>query len=370
MPSNKQDRYLVQRGETWYFRKRHKGRMVFKSLGTTSVVRARQKRNDLEAELEAQGWGQFMERVALASGAADVQPGSVGEVIEAYRRAAVGRGLGEKTVSGNISSLRVILRAGGYGDPDDQPLTVLNQDVLVSYRRAQGNTRTVGSTIRQARSLFASWALLQAYKSIPLPDLSEFLKASVVRVDKKVYQRPPEPLIQRTIEAGYALAGQDPDLYCVFLLCYDLGLRVGEAVHARWDWISTAPGASCPTIAVIARNGWKPKGRNRWVPIGPETYADLERFAGKRDHLLPGEHKTARHDLAGRRFSEWMRGLGWDIEQYPKTAHELRKLRGSEWFTRINPQTAQAWLGHTSIATTCEYYATLSEQPSPLGRAG
>jgi integrase len=60
--------------------------------------------------------------------------------------------------------------------------------------------------------------------------------------------------------------------------------------------------------------------------------------------------------------------MGWDRNEYPKAAHELRKLMGSRWYTELGAEVAQEWLGHESVATTCSFYTALRRQPRALTR--
>lgn len=82
--------------------------------------------------------------------------------------------------------------------------------------------------------------------------------------------------------------------------------------------------------------------------------------------IVPGASPRVRENLVKRDFATWMRGIGWDVAQHPKAAHELRKLMGSRWFTELGAEVAQAWLGHKDISTTCRFCAALTRQPEPL----
>jgi integrase len=61
-----------------------------------------------------------------------------------------------------------------------------------------------------------------------------------------------------------------------------------------------------------------------------------------------------------------MRGVGWSSHKWPKAAHELRKLIGSEWYTRYGVEVAAEWLGHADLKTTRDYYAALMRHPDPI----
>ena len=87
-------------------------------------------------------------------------------------------------------------------------------------------------------------------------------------------------------------------------------------------------------------------------------------------YVLAGGNPSAREDLVKRRFAKWMRDLGWDVEMFPKAAHELRKLIGSRWYTELGAEVAQSWLGHKDISTTCRFYTALDRQPDALPMEG
>jgi len=118
---------------------------------------------------------------------------------------------------------------------------------------------------------------------------------------------------------------------------------------------------------VIKRPDFQPKGKDRIVPVSAAVYEHLAALHRPGDdYIVSGGSPRARENLIKRDFAGWMRELGWDAEQYPKAAHELRKLIGSRWYTERGAEVAQNWLGHADITTTCRFYATLSRQPDPL----
>ena len=103
------------------------------------------------------------------------------------------------------------------------------------------------------------------------------------------------------------------------------------------------------------------------MPVHPDLWAMLQALKGEGEYLIEAKHATERSDVVVRDLAAWMRGLGWKTG---KAAHELRKIRGSEWYTRLGAEVAQTWLGHMDVATTCRYYATLTKQPAPLAPGG
>ena len=62
-----------------------------------------------------------------------------------------------------------------------------------------------------------------------------------------------------------------------------------------------------------------------------------------------------------------MRAIGWDAKTFQKAGYELRKLKGSAWFSdpELGPAVAQEWLGHKDISTTVKYYSALIKKSEP-----
>ncbi len=216
---------------------------------------------------------------------------------------------------------------------------------------------------------------MPAYKGLGLPDLTEFRAAGGVQTPAVQYGMPPDALIDCTIADSRRLATEEPALYLAYLLCYELALRSGEAVHARWAWIRTLPDKQ-QALEVRPEGGWRPKsGLARTIAMGAGlgkalSVAALRAAKGQpidpEGYILPGSTETGRKNLIKYGVSGWMRGRGWDPKTYPKAAHELRKLQGSRWFQLLGAEVAREWLGHKDIATTCRYYARLRKQPMAL----
>lgn len=365
---------LTKRNGTYYLRAMVQGKRYLRSLDTADKTMAQSRARQMLGLLRAKRFDildQTRARTAYAT---------IGDVFEAFGQAALLRDLRPRTIGDYKQSLRTILQeVTGRGDVDGMPASVLTDELVRNYAakrlakvtgdplledRAKTSAR---STLRQARSVFSKWAQ-ENYRALKLPDLTPFLQASAGRAPTKYYAMPPTELRERTIAAGRELRKSDPELYTAFLLCYDLALRAGEAQAAQWDWIRTDTDGR-RYLDVITRADFRPKGRERSVPIGVETWTELQASRRPGDPcILPGGNKTARRQLVTGKLAAWMRAQGWDARTYPKAAHELRKLMGSRWYTDRGAEVAQTWLGHKDIATTCRYYATLDRSPAPLER--
>jgi len=366
---------IQKRGNVYYLRVQVQGRRIYRSLGTGNKQEAAQRARDMIRAAKAERFE------ALEGSKARSDFARLGELVAAYQAAAQVRGIRPRTINDYITTLYHIVKVGsGLQDPAQASTAILTPELVKVYvtnklNEANGDPvavkrarRSVVSALRQARALFSKWAV-NSYSDLNLPDVQPFLAAGDIKADRVLYRLPPKSLIDKTIMSGKLLYDTDPDLYPVFLLTYGLGMRAGEAVAATWSWIIETPDG--PRMEIIDRPGFKPKGRDRKVPISQEVMKGLDSWLAecepiKTPYILPGRSEAQRSNLIKRRFSAWMRGLGWSANKYPKAAHELRKYIGARWFTERGAEVAQAWLGHISIETTCRFYAVLSRDPAPI----
>jgi len=295
------------------------------------------------------------------------------------------------TAKHNAHRLRYILRHAGYSQVDRLSTQVLTRELaerhIAEAVRQAGNdfqmqTRarvSACSSVNQAKSIFTKWAVSYYANRINLPPTVETFRQAGRGAKRPKYVIPPQALREKTMAAAVELKNADQvDLFAVFLLCHDLGMRSGEAVAAQWSWFESCEvdGRLCREIVIKRRADWKgPKNQvEHRVPIHDTTWADLtlcrEQFAQTSDYqqagfVLPGSTKNLRTELIERRFSCWMRTLGWDRRTYPKAAHELRKLAGSKWYTEAGLEWAAAWLGDNP-QTVYHYYADTMQQHAPI----
>ena len=292
------------------------------------------------------------------------------------------------TAKTNVTKLKRIVALGTGNKPqavDNLPASVLNRKVLVGFTQAmlEGVTdqaaldarrRTIRSTLRQGRSLFAR-KIIGAYKDMKMPDVSEFMAEYVCEEPKKRYTAPKREEIEPIIKAGLELwekeeieetkKRQNKALYRVFLLAYALGLRASEMIAAKWNWIRLHDNGR-HYIDIIRRpeEGFIPKGREGSIPIGDDVMRHLEEFrADGNPHILGGTSKEYRKELVYRTFATWMRGLGWTRGH---CAHELRAYRGHLWRKEYGLDTAHDWLRHVSWQTTLDSYADITNEQAPM----
>jgi integrase len=365
---------LVQRNGAYYVSCQVGGKRFLRASPYDGMTQSAAWARKFIADAKAGRW-EKLEASKLRTGIA-----SLGDVFAAYRAAAVNQMAidgkpGPRTVENNIGALGIILKAvHGIEKPDAHTSSLLTRDLIEAYVRGKvesagaDNDRirrqrvSAASCVRQAKSLFTRWAK-SWYDShgIQLPtNLDDFLKAGKsFKPDK--YRIPPVELREATRAAASKAHEARNPIYPAYCLCYDLGMRAGEAKAARWDWIE-ADAQGNRFMHVCRRPDWQSKNRkDRRIPVTPELWEELQayRIDGS-DYILPEKAPTMRYKLINRRLAAWMREVGWNREKYPKAAHELRKLAGSLWYTKAGLQWAATWLGDTP-ETVYHYYADATE---------
>lgn len=292
------------------------------------------------------------------------------------KREITGRSMDVSTANRNVNSLAQIV---GDLDQSSRCLTTKNldnfaQSRLVGLKGAalQKGRNTVESIHRKARSVFSDWAL-QIYRdeNLLLPDVVEWKKYRAVKEDHGSYRLPIEDpdLCARVRESGGELLTKKDRLAVGWLVSYELALRAKEAAFLRWDWFVSRGEHFGLLIINRPEQNFKPKGTNREIQVHRDLFEELKiQSSGSDGFILPGGSFTDRYNYIVRELAGWMRGQGFDRDRFNKATYELRKLKGSEWYSSpdLGPQVAQEWLGHKDISTTCKYYAALDRKVSPL----
>jgi integrase len=305
---------------------------------------------------------------------------SIAALVNHYRTAAEYRRAENdspsvKSSENCIASLMLVIKQGlGVENPEKQNCSILNEDLIHKYiktrvdaagddlLRRQRARLSASSTVNQARALFSRWALDYYRKRLTL-NVESFIKCTGAERVTKQYQRPPEDLIKATRAAADGLRQDNPPLYACFLLTYTLGLRAGEVANLQWSWFFEDAGRIF--LRLERRAEWKAKGRSHTIAVSATTWEYLQAHKSDTVYVLPGGSFTARHNTIGRTFAGWIRSIGWDRARYPKAAHELRKLFGSEVYGKYGSDWAAEWLGHTDTRTTRTFYAEPAPESHP-----
>ena len=152
----------------------------------------------------------------------------------------------------------------------------------------------------------------------------------------------------------------------------ETGLRVAELVVLRWD-LDVKLGERKGTVTVQAGKGCKPRGP---LPLSPEARRAFQKLRDLDPDAAPGDRvfKSQRKDptdpeqnkpLTVRGVQEllchYAEKLGWE-KLHP---HQLRHTLAVNWRKRTPPvdwPQIAAYLGHSSVKTTMDNYATPSER--------
>ncbi len=482
---NTSNHHLQLRNDVYYFVKRlSTGKLIVKSLKTSDLNEAKKLRSEELKKLVLGG----EEKAPLPKAKKALRLPTVLELVESYEKwvdfvNAVRKGPNARSAKANVNYLiRIICARFGfqpdssgkaYGVPAeiaDRPISIIDGDLPSDYeqyfwklaaRRGKKDTSTeisIASAIRQSRAIFAdkskaSITPLEWYEKegLALPDsIQDFRKAAGKFSHRGApYQKPPQALITKTLEAAEVLKRENPALGAAFVLAYDLGLRAKEAAWAKWDWfeprddgsfsvkitkvtqiIGQEKGFQGPKSSNIERPGRTiavPAETARWlyenirvlqqaepeqtfdqptklnfkkaqnirgrveagetkvslakeygvsealirqIVLGkkwkaPLAQVELPEDAG--EYVLPGLSFTKRYRLIQDELNAWLRDLGWTKEPgkghngFEKASHELRKLKGSEYYVRLGAVQARNFLGHASVVTTENYYAALGD---------
>lgn len=322
-------------------------------------------------------------QAALSANRRKAEYCSVGAMMAGYEAAAseharrhAGRPRPE-TVNTNLQRLRRISKLiSGTSDPysvstalltaeaADKALEVMvkdivsrkekagDQDIEAAQRRAR---ISANSTLRMARSCWCKWALqwFTRHGVAVAPGLAEW-PAYTSAIPP--YEEPPQHLIDSTHEGAADLKREKSPRYIVYVLCYQFGMRVGDAARARWEWLKKRDDRYAME--------WRAKKNGRFVsiPCPESTYQTLRELPTGEKYILPGAHPTDRSSLCSREFAAWMNRIGWS--EYSKCAHELRKLAGSQWFIRGGAEVAAKYLGD-NLQTVLRFYACVPRRQAP-----
>lgn len=362
-------------GGSYYVKVQVRGKEILRSLGTTVEAAAKEM---AKRHIEALVNGDFEEsrRLKVRS-----DYSTVDEVCDIYVKKFGTDERRRHTARGNVGCLKKIVMVGAKLSSSVAKTNILSSALVRRFEEAeeariekdarenmnQESERrireSICSVVRQARSIFKrptmSW-----YDGLALPDLEQFRRQGVTAPDRPK-PRPLAPgIIESMGEATAALAAADPACYLSHLLFKYLGMRNQEQKFARRGWIVRTPDllerGIAAKLGVIYRpeEGFKPKKKTeRWIPIGPNVLAEIEKYARQSpdgDFIVPAEHMTARADVIDRKHSAW---VGQWIKGHAKVSYELRRYAGSLVYRKTGKiEHVQQFLGHADLKTTLQWY--------------
>ena len=380
-------RKLIKRrtGGPWYVRFEHKGKDILRSLGTIVESAAKERAKQI---IEAQITGDLhaSRRLKVRSDYCTLRV-IADRYIEKYGQDA----RTSRTAHGNVGALEKIARVGMEATLETARSTILTGELIRQFE-AKEETRierdsnrhviqvselrvrtSIGSWVRQARSIFKK-SHMNWFEDLALPDLKSFREQGVTAPDRPRPRPLDEGVIDTVNAEAPALALTNPRCYIAHLLFKCLGMRNSEQKFARRTWIRLTPHLNEKGIAALLgviyrpEEGFKPKKKTeRWIPIGPRTLAELEKYwtpSPDGDFIVPAANKTERADIIDDQHSAW---AGQWIQNRSKVSYELRRYAGSLIYKKTGKiEHVQAFLGHASLATTLEWYWYLLDETPAL----
>jgi hypothetical protein len=387
------DRNLVERGGWWYVVVEYRGQRYKRSTGLPAGTALGKVRAWRDQFLGALREGRFEDIQASKLRVAVPVP-TIGQICEAYMEQS--RTLGRPAPGSarmNCAALRRIVSESTGREADGQPATVLGRDLVqrwVGLRVAAAGDqeasarRTLHSYMRQARSLFA-----RRYEYKGLPDVGPFIRADV-GAKPGVIADPWTPREIEVLRSGRELRSGEQNLYAAWFCGYYLGLRVGETAQFRRSWLEHYPperlaemrqagllGQTAPEIDAAgiwvahvqpdrdAGARLKSEFSEGYVPLAPDTHAEIVRMFGDREHLIDGPTWGERRDRIMRGLGAWFRAAGWTRK---KTSHALRAWRMEVWARNVGEGTADNWARHAPARLIQRHYVSrLDLSRSPMG---
>ena len=305
---------------------------------------------------------------------------TVGELVDVYLQAKLGKP-NPDTRRENQAHLLLMLTGCGHKDPRKVRLSELDDKLVKQFFRNRVASHdeasldfdrartTANSVYRKAKSIFSRKVLASGtYDHLKLPALDKFMSVPFLDEPDHQYSFLPNKLFNKLINDSARLRTENPSLYCAFLICYTLGLRKKEALHARWDWVSIDEEGRF-LMKVPGREDWKGKvfktksGKGREIEMAEEVYDTLQALSPIGDHpeyLIPTKTDWERRVKVWREFGPWFSENGIFCN---KCAHECRKFFGAQVATHNGIYVASKQLGHSSVTVTEKYYADLVERP-------
>lgn len=308
---------------------------------------------------------------------------SVGSVLKVYLEWEHGQ---KMTRTRNAAALRRIIREAHSSEPDAMCVEIadarlarvwLHQQQQIAAKEFlphdrdgfERRKRSRNQCLANAQSIFSRRAL-QHYRdmSLAVPDCVRAFAGELGLEARPA--PPPEEFTQQeiaTIRAKMpALRDEDPIAYAALMLMLHAGLRTGEAIAARWGWISNIGEHMC--IDVSTCGAFEPKGRDGWVGIDPALLAALPCLnypPAPGDPLLPGKTEYERREGAHRHLNQHL--AKWGIKRVNgKLGYRARGHAITQVYLADGPRAAKEFGRHTVQATTDRYYMGAKVPYAPL----
>lgn len=302
-----------------------------RSLGTTKLREAQLLRDGVNEEIRAKKL--YPDRA---------QEWTLRDAFQVYMEHEEGR-LSEATVESYSRSWRQFEKAMPVAT-----LAAVLPDHILQWRRAMSDKGfrpvTVNTRLQNVNTVLR-WFIQQGMLKGPSP--AE--KVSRLRETKRPPRFLSEDECSRLLAAARAV---DEDLYLFCCLCLYAGLRKGEAIGARWEWINWAGN----TITVPHDESFMNKSqKTRTIPIAQSLRPILEQRRQDSGFLCYPHGKGKRYRMTvDRPFSRAVA-----LAQVDCSPHTLRHTFASLLAQKgVSLYKIQGYLGHSSFMTT-QIYAHL-----------
>lgn len=258
---------------------------------------------------------------------------------------------GPATKKLNLHRLKAVLLASRMGP--ESTIDRLGAEMAIAWQKAgvaAGKPpTTINAGLRAARSLFSKRSvILYAMAHKPDPGLvRDFFSVPMLRENEMRLELPTVAADQLAHEKLPA----EPALYRAFLLARYGGLRAGEVIAARKDWIEG-------NVIYVGGREFAAKSR-RWRPVALPVAIITSLLAGPGESIVGDDAAYQVERVLPVRLRE----LGLPKK---KPLHSLRRLAGSIVATTQSIRAAKDLLGHSSVAVTEKHYARSLDAPAAI----
>jgi integrase len=228
-----------------------------------------------------------------------------------------------------------------YGPLLDLPLREITPKRVQDARNLylHDHARTSANTWRNCLRTLFGWAVaMRMIREVPW-------RLAKLKVKRKPKVLLPIALADEWLETVDRLAAHDPGIGLVIRICFTLGLRVGEAISARWEWLDTDRCTYTP--------GDTKGGEAFERPVPPELLEKLHPPTVPVGFMVPSRPG---HPITDKRVRYLIKLANKACGVFKVTPHRLRGTYAtllSESGTPI--QDIQRALGHRDVRTTVGY---------------
>jgi len=232
-------------------------------------------------------------------------------------------------------------RRDEWVNPNGKPV---NGDAPKEYSRQGARARTVNLEIEGIKTMLnvaRRWG---------------YIKENPVMMVKPLKTDDKKPVRFLTLdECGELLDAATPEFYPVLFTFLNTGMRKAELVNLRWDDIDFER----RTLAVRAKEDWKPKTGEREIPMSDDLfsilreYRDNQKRPKKTDYVFPLMGHGRAHNWLREELIRTARRA--EIEDLTKV-HTLRHTFASHLVMNgVDLPTVGKLMGHSDVETTMIY---------------